>query len=164
MYSFWCRKGPCRAWADTFPSTALLCEDHQPLQIWCLPEACASCGGDPIPKESTCCSTAFTQCVDLAILESCLAEVGLLSKSYSSFGFVLHCRCCSLLADSGQSALSKSLELKFSHCVFVLKVYACSKNCLFYYSQWYSPAQVPEGLLALYLSQLFLFRKLYLFI
>lgn len=118
----------------------------------------------PVPKEATCCNIAFTRCVVLAVLELCLAEVGLLSKSYTSFCFVLHSTRCALLADSGQPALSKSLELKFSHCVFVLKVYACSKNFLFYYSQWYSPAQVPEGLLALYLSQLFLFRKLYLFI
>lgn len=101
------------------------------------------------------CSIAFTWCVVLAVLELCLTEVGLLSESCSSFDFVLHHSCCALLADSGQWALSKSLELKFSYCVFVLKVYARSKNCLFYYSQWYSPAQVPERLLGLYLANYF---------
>lgn len=40
MCCFWWRKGPCWAWADTFPSPALLCEDHQPLQIWCVPGVC----------------------------------------------------------------------------------------------------------------------------
>lgn len=129
-----------------------------------MPGDCTYSGESPVPEEAAYCSTAFTWCVVLAVLELCLAELGLLSESCSSFGFVLHHSCCALLADSGQSALSKSLELKLSYCVFVLKVYARSKNCLFYYSEWYSPAQVPEGLLALYLSQLFLFRKLYLFI
>lgn len=50
-----------------------------------------------------CCSTAIAPCVVLAILELCLAEVGLVSETCCSFVFVL-CHTCAfcLLIQSSQ--------------------------------------------------------------